>query len=114
MASVREAERARKFYERAAATEEKERKRLYLEAQLAEVEAMNEELAAEVATLERLLASPNPNHLQLRFRSCPSTDGLPTQVCCGCNDIECRVIPVRAVARAGRPPHQARLRRGRK
>jgi len=57
MVSVREAERTRKLYERAAAAEEKERKRLYLEAQLAEVEVMNEELAAEVASLEGLLAS---------------------------------------------------------
>lgn len=54
-AAVREAERARKAYERAQATEEKERKRLYLEARQADVDAMNAELAGTIDALETLL-----------------------------------------------------------
>lgn len=55
-AAVREAERTRKAYERAQAMEEKERKRLYLEARQAEVEAMNAGLTGTIDTLETLLA----------------------------------------------------------
>jgi len=55
MASVREAERARKAYERAQAAEEKEQKRLYLESRQADVDSMNAELAADVEALEGLL-----------------------------------------------------------
>lgn len=57
MRSVREAERARREYERASAKEEKEQKRLYLESRVAEVDAMNEELDAFVASLENLLVA---------------------------------------------------------
>jgi len=55
--AVREAERARKAYERASVAEEKERKRLYLESRAAEVDAANEELESDVAALEHLLVS---------------------------------------------------------
>ncbi len=54
-AAQREAERARKAYERALAADERERKRLYLESRAAEVDAMNEALNREVALLEGLL-----------------------------------------------------------
>lgn len=57
MAAMREAERARKAYERGQALGEKERKRLYLEARTAEVEAQNAELQARNDSLESLLAS---------------------------------------------------------
>jgi restriction system protein len=56
MQAVREAERARKAFERASVAEEKERKRLYLESRIAEVDGLNEELDAFVAELEALLA----------------------------------------------------------
>lgn len=55
LAAAREAERARKAYERAQALDEKERKRLYLESRTAEVEAMNEELEGKNQGLESLL-----------------------------------------------------------
>jgi restriction system protein len=54
-AAVRASEQARKALERAEAWEEKEQKRLYLEARQSEVEAMNAELAGQVAALESLL-----------------------------------------------------------
>jgi restriction system protein len=57
MRALREAERAQKAYERALAAEEKERKRLYLEARAAEVDAMNEQLDAFIASIENLLAA---------------------------------------------------------
>lgn len=50
-----EAERARKAYERSRVADEKERARLYAEARVAEVAALNEQLAADVAALERIL-----------------------------------------------------------
>jgi restriction system protein len=57
LAAIREAERTRKAYERAQAGEEKERKRLYLESRMAEVDAMNAELQAANDGLESLLAA---------------------------------------------------------
>src|SRR2546421_4445814 len=54
-AATRASEQARRALERAQAWEEKERKRVYLEARQAEVEAMNEELAADVGVRESLL-----------------------------------------------------------
>lgn len=50
-----EAERARKAYERARIADEKERARLYAEARVAEVAALNEQLEADAAALERIL-----------------------------------------------------------
>ena len=55
MGAMREAERARKAYERAQALEAKERQRLYLAAREAEINALNEALAAKNESLERLL-----------------------------------------------------------
>ena len=57
MAQAREAERARKAYERSQALAEKERKQLYLEARLAETDAQNELLASTAQALEGLLAA---------------------------------------------------------
>jgi len=53
----REAERARKAYERAQAADEKERRRLYLKSRAADVDARNEELDGQVVALESLLAA---------------------------------------------------------
>ncbi len=55
MRALREAERTQRAYERSVAAEDKERKRLYLEARVAAVEAQNEELDAHVRQLETLL-----------------------------------------------------------
>lgn len=57
MRALREAERARKAYERAGAAEEKEQKRLYVESRAADVDAMNEQLDTFVFSLENLLAA---------------------------------------------------------
>lgn len=55
LARAKAAEQARKAYERAQAQDEKERKRLYLEARTAEMNALNEALAARNEALEGLL-----------------------------------------------------------
>jgi restriction system protein len=52
-----EADRARRAFERAVATDQKERARLYTEARVAEVAALNESLAAGISDLEGLLSS---------------------------------------------------------
>jgi restriction system protein len=54
-AAVRTSEQARRAYERAQAWEQKEQKRLYVEARQAEVDAMNEQIAGEIESLESLL-----------------------------------------------------------
>jgi len=55
IARAREAERARLAYERGRALEAKERQRLYVAARTAEVDALNEDLAAHNDWLEHLL-----------------------------------------------------------
>lgn len=55
LAAVRRAEAAQKAYQRAQASDEKERKRLYAESRLADVELDNEDLAEQVRSLEHLL-----------------------------------------------------------
>jgi restriction system protein len=50
-----EAERARRAYERARAADERERARLYTESRIAEVAALNEELAGDIAALDGIL-----------------------------------------------------------
>jgi restriction system protein len=55
--SRRQAEQARLRYARAAAADERERKRLYAESRAAEVEAMNADLAETVTALDRVLAA---------------------------------------------------------
>jgi len=57
MQAQREADRARKAYERATALAEKERKRLYVESRMAEVEAQNAALEEDVTRLEGILAA---------------------------------------------------------
>lgn len=54
--AVREADRAQKAYERATIAEEKERKKLYLEARIAETSAKNEEIEQAVLKLENILS----------------------------------------------------------
>lgn len=56
-ASRRHAEQARLRYARAAAGDERERKRLYAESRVAEVEAMNADLADTVTALDGVLAA---------------------------------------------------------
>jgi restriction system protein len=56
-ASRRQAEQARLRYTRAATADERERKRLYAESRVAEVEAMNTELAETVTALDGVLAA---------------------------------------------------------
>jgi restriction system protein len=53
--AAREAERARKAYERSQAADAKEQRRLYLESRAADVDLLNEELGDRVARLEALL-----------------------------------------------------------
>ena len=55
MAAVKSAEAAHRAYERAKASDERERKRLYAEARLADVELSNADLAEQVRALEHLL-----------------------------------------------------------
>jgi restriction system protein len=55
--AVREAERAQRAYERAAAADEKERKRLYQESRLAKAAAMTDDVESTVSALEGLLAA---------------------------------------------------------
>src|SRR6266511_1596705 len=54
--AAREAERAHRAYERAQAEDAKELQRLYVESRMADVELRNQELADDVAGLQRLLA----------------------------------------------------------
>jgi len=56
-AARREAERAQATYLRAQEADEKERKRLYAESRAAEVAARNDDLEAEIAGLQELLAT---------------------------------------------------------
>jgi restriction system protein len=76
-AAIRASEQARRALERAQAWEEKERKRLYLEARQAEVEAMNEALAADVATLESLLRQTLDVDDYLDFEALKQTPVIP-------------------------------------
>src|SRR5690242_3674787 len=55
-AARREAERARAAYQRAQAADERERKRLYAESRAADVAAKNDDLEAEISSLQELLA----------------------------------------------------------
>src|SRR5437763_2008196 len=78
MRAVREAERARRAYERSAAADEKERKRLYLESRVAEVEAMNEQLDQTISALEGLLAATLDVDDFLDFEALKEAPELPT------------------------------------
>jgi restriction system protein len=63
------AERARKAYERAATADQKERARLYVEARIAEVAALNEALAADIAALDGLFHDALETNGLLGFES---------------------------------------------
>ena len=68
-ATRREAERTRAAYLRAQAADEKERKRLYAESRAAEVAAKNDDLEAEMAALQSLLATTLKVNDQISFSS---------------------------------------------
>lgn len=68
-AARREAERAQVAYLRARAADEKERKRLYAESRAAEVAAKNDDLEAEIAALQSLLAVTLKGTGQISFSS---------------------------------------------
>lgn len=59
-AAQREAERARKAYERATAADQKERQQLYLESRSASVDAMNEQLDAQITHWSLFLRRRSP------------------------------------------------------
>jgi hypothetical protein len=73
----RAVDQAGRAYERAQAWEEKERKRLYVEARQAEVEAMNEETVAEIAALESLLGATLNVHDYLDINSLKEEPEIP-------------------------------------
>ena len=77
MQVVRDAERARRAYERARATEDKEQKRLYLEARVAEVEARNVELDKFVEQLDQLLGATLDLDDFLDFDALKATPEIP-------------------------------------
>jgi restriction system protein len=68
-ATRRDAERARAAYLRAQAADEKERKRLYTESRAAEVAARNDDLEAEIAALQGLLAATLRVNDQITFQA---------------------------------------------
>ncbi len=77
MRSFREAERARKAYERALASETKERQRLYAESRTAEVESKNEALEQSIADLAELLVSSLGKDTRIDFDSLLVTASVP-------------------------------------
>jgi restriction system protein len=76
-AARREAERARTAYLRAQAADEKERKRLYAESRAAEVAAKNDDLEAEIAALQDLLAVILKSSGQISFSSLKKPAAVP-------------------------------------
>jgi restriction system protein len=76
-AARREAERARAAYLRAQAADEKERKRLYAESRAAEVAAMNDDLEAEIAALQGLLAATFSVDDRISFPSLKKRAAIP-------------------------------------
>ena len=76
-AARREAERARAAYLRAQAADEKERKRLYAESRAAEVAARNDDLEAEIAALQDLLAVTLRVNDQIIFSSLKKPAAVP-------------------------------------
>ena len=72
-----EADKARRAYERAAALEEKERKRLYLESRIAEVALLNDNLAADIHQLSTLLSDSLAVDDFLDIDSLKEADPLP-------------------------------------
>ena len=76
-AARREAERAQAAYLRAQAADEKERKRLYAESRAAEVAARNDDLEAEIAALQDLLAVTLRVNDQIIFSSLKKPAAVP-------------------------------------
>ena len=76
-AARKEAERARTAYLRAQAADEKERKRLYAESRAAEVAAKNDDLEAEIAALQGLLAATFKVNDQISFSSLKKPAAVP-------------------------------------
>jgi restriction system protein len=76
-AARREAERARAAYLRAQAADEKERKRLYAESRAAEVAARNDDLEAEIADLQSLLAATLEVNDRINFSSLKKPAAIP-------------------------------------
>lgn len=76
-AARREAERARTAYLRAQAANEKERKRLYAESRTAEVAAKNDDLEAEIAALQGLLAATLKVNDRISFSSLKKPAAVP-------------------------------------
>ena len=76
-AARREAERAQAAYLRAQAADEKERKRLYAESRAAEVAARNDDLEAEIAALQDLLAVTLRVNDQISFSSLKKPAAVP-------------------------------------
>src|SRR5690242_19896789 len=76
-AARREAERARAAYLRAQAADEKERKRLYAESRAAEVAARNDDLEAEIAALQGLLAATLRVNDRISFQSLKKPAAVP-------------------------------------
>jgi restriction system protein len=76
-AARKEAERARTAYLRAQVADEKERKRLYAESRAAEVAAKNDDLEAEIAALQGLLAATFKVNDQISFSSLKKPAAVP-------------------------------------
>jgi restriction system protein len=72
-----DAERARRAYEGAAAAEEKERKRLYVECRMADVALLNDDMQADLARLTSLLAESVAVDDFLDFEALKSVEPLP-------------------------------------
>ena len=81
-AARREAERARAAYLRAQAADEKERKRLYAESRAAEVAARNDDLEAEIADLQSLLAATLEVNDRINFSSLKKPAAIPPWRAC--------------------------------
>ena len=76
-AARKEAERARTAYLRTQVADEKERKRLYAESRAAEVAAKNDDLEAEIAALQGLLAATFKVNDRISFSSLKKPAAVP-------------------------------------
>lgn len=76
-AARREAERAQAAYLRASAADQKERKRLYAESRAAEVAAKNDDLEAEAAALQVILAVALKAYDRISFSSLKKLAAVP-------------------------------------
>lgn len=77
MRAIRERERQERAYERALKEQNREEKRFYVEGRAAEVDAMNAELNAKVASLENLLAASLLRDAFLDFEALKEKPTLP-------------------------------------